>query len=109
MSTIAERVAAGVAWLDWKLPDWWRDTRIDLSAFDMSEDCRCVVGQLSPQGHYGNAVATHWLDLDEEMATELGFWAGVALFPDNRTDYRALENEWRRVIEQRREAARAEW
>jgi hypothetical protein len=102
VSTIAERVAAGVSWLDWKLPGWWESHRIDLDLFDMTGDCRCVVGQLSPHHHYGKAVSRSWLDLDEEMATEFGFWAGVAEFSDNVAHYRALEAEWRRVIEARR-------
>lgn len=53
MSTIAERVAAGAAWLDEHEPGWVG--RIDLDVLDVADDERCIAGQL--RGSFGEAVA----------------------------------------------------
>ena len=48
MTTIAERVAAGAAFLDEHDPGWWRadvDRAIDLRVFEMAEPEHCVLGQ----------------------------------------------------------------
>jgi hypothetical protein len=39
-----ERVERGAAWLDEKVPEWY--LRIDVAALDLSDTCRCVLGQL---------------------------------------------------------------
>lgn len=102
MTSISERVAAGATWLDSRLPNWWQTHRIDLDSFEMHDDCRCVVGQLSPQGHYGEAVEEWWLDLSDDVGRSLGFFAGDAI--ENRVEYDQLTREWTRVITSRREA-----
>ena len=102
--TVGERVADGAAFLDAKLPGWWLENRIDLDIFNMAQDCRCVIGFLSPQKHYGEAVSQHWLDLDEESATELGFWAGIA-DGDNLDEYDELQHAWTVLIRERRAGA----
>lgn len=43
--TIPERVAQGAAWLDEHYPGWER--HIDLTRLDLSDPCRCVLGQLA--------------------------------------------------------------
>ena len=45
MSTVADRVAAGAAYLDEREPGWWQ--RIDLDRLDLQAQCRCVLGQLA--------------------------------------------------------------
>lgn len=113
---IAERVARGAAWLDERIPDWWREHSIDLDRFDMSEECRCVIGQLSPERNYERALATHWLDLSRPVARDLGFFADAAMMldfealddDDVMTEYDELQHAWTVVIRERREAAGAE-
>lgn len=98
---VAERVKRGADWLDAVLPEWWRT--FDLNRFDLASGCNCVVGQLS--GHAFDDVVSHqrsagWFDLSYDLAEELGFYAGPAeLVPH---EYQALEDEWRRVIAERR-------
>jgi hypothetical protein len=51
MSTIAERVAAGAAFLDEHDPDWWRadvERAIDLDSLDLYDMASCVLGQRCP-------------------------------------------------------------
>lgn len=91
--TVAERVAAGVAWLDQRQPDWWE--LINLPRLDMWHSCKCVLGQL-----YGDYYAVP-IELDRSVA--MGFDAQDRR-PDG--DFEALQEEWTRVIEERREAAR---
>jgi hypothetical protein len=89
--SIAERVAAGVAWLDAEVPDWWRDIRLD--RLEMASCTRCVLGQVF--GEYGDAPLG---DLFEQPL-RLGF--NVSLANDFR-EFGELTAEWRRVIEERR-------
>jgi hypothetical protein len=42
--TLAERVAAGAAWLDDHKPGW--DALIDLGRLNMADSCCCVLGQV---------------------------------------------------------------
>lgn len=102
MPTIAERVAKGVEWLDSRIPDWWQTHKFSLDRFNMSDGCACVVGQLSPHTGYDDAVDDHWLDLDDGLARDRGFFAGDAV--QNAEEYDDLTDEWRRVITSRREA-----
>jgi hypothetical protein len=44
VSTVAERVARGAAWLDEKYPQWF--TKIDLSILDLGDCTQCVLGQV---------------------------------------------------------------
>lgn len=112
---VAHRVACGAAWLDERIPGWWRDHNIDLSKFEMAEECRCVIGQLSPQRNYERAIAEHWLDLTTAAARSLGFLAS-GQWPDVDDDevqaeYDELQHAWTVTINERRgaaEAARAE-
>lgn len=55
MSTMTERVEAGVAWLDDKRPDWRE--RVEAERLDMSDGCDCVCGQAFAQcvGHVEDA------------------------------------------------------
>lgn len=86
--TVADRVAAGAAWLDQRLPGWWR--LIDLRQLDMWHSCRCVLGQL-----YGDYYT---VQLQMAQAIALGFDAHLV----TELDFAELQEEWTRVIEERR-------
>lgn len=106
MSSIAERVAAGAALLDEKLPDWWAPNRIDLAVLDLSRPCYCVIGQVAPEREYGDAIEAGWLGLTFDDAYRYGFTAVTAAHAsDWREVYPKLTAEWRRVITERRAAA----
>lgn len=66
--TLAERVAAGAAWLDEHQPGW--DHLIDLGRLDMSDGCLCVLGQV-----YESAAraANDKADADAQAAEDCGF------------------------------------
>lgn len=102
MSTIAERVARGAAWLDGVLPNWWKTHSLNLDDFDMADGCKCVVGQLSPFAEFDDAIDGAWMDLSFDAAHALGFSAGPA--QSNALEYLDLQAEWRRIITERRAA-----
>lgn len=102
MSTIEERVARGVSWLDDVLPEWWKTHSINLDDFDMADSCKCVIGQLSPH-EFDDAIHEVWMDLTYSKAYELGFFAGPSC--THAPEYLELQAQWRRVITERRAAA----
>lgn len=124
MTTAADRVAAGAAFLDEHDPGWWRadvDRAIDLPRLYLGSACRCILGQLCPveasDGDSGSdsryaAYAALLSGLDpassavKNWASPLGFEAD--LDDDDMAqgeDYFALTAEWTRVIIERRAAA----
>jgi hypothetical protein len=101
MITVTERVAAGAALLDKKVPGWWREDHkhaIDLSRLDTHDCLRCVLGQLF--GRYG--AGRHELGMrsaaDDRLTVKRGFFA------DDTSEYPQLDAEWRRAIAERRVA-----
>jgi hypothetical protein len=113
-ATIAERVAAGAALLDEKLPGWDKD--IDLGFLDLASPCRCILGQL----HYDEGRPARSFDaglsslglFPYSNAVKLGFNVEPAM-PAGEDDedpedaeFAALTEEWRRLILARREAVR---
>jgi hypothetical protein len=106
MTTIAERVAAGAAFLDEREPGW--ADRIDVGPLDLGSGCRCVLGQLHPDEDdpslsYHDARVD--LGLTPLKAEELGFDAESDFGPGQNKEYDALTAEWTRVITERRAAA----
>jgi hypothetical protein len=91
MSTIAERVAAGAAWLDEHEPGWRQ--RIDWDRLDLGNCTRCIGGQLA--GVYLAFLRRH--DLDSEAAHLLGF-----TLMGSGCDFDQLTATWRRLIDTRR-------
>ena len=87
MSTIAERVAAGAAFLDEHDPDWWREDAeraIDLDALSLGSTTCCVLGQRCPL----EIVAT----LDPEHEDEDGpFWAYALVLSGMQDDSAVME------------------
>jgi hypothetical protein len=128
VSTIAERVAKGAAFLDEHDPDWWRadvERAIDLKVLALSQTDRCVLGQRCPlevlAGFTGtpieelsdidfseayDAYAKHLSGLTSseriQWAHDLGFAVGGSFGERPWCD---LTAEWRRVITERRAAA----
>lgn len=97
MTSISERVAAGTAWLDENRPGWFNE--IDLRRLDLHECCLCVIGQTF--GCY--ASAANPFELDRNVAVEHGFNAPIK--GDWWAENERLQDEWVRVITERREAA----
>jgi hypothetical protein len=108
MTTITERVAAGAALLDERLPGW--ADKIDLTRLDLSSDCNCILGQhyqghpnpISRFGQVANSLCIP--DADCEL---LGFFCARAEdgTPAGDAEYAALTAEWRAVIAARRGVA----
>lgn len=112
MSTIAERVAAGAAFLDAREPGWWQ--RIDLDTLDLQAPCRCVLGQLATHlddydddwswqnvtARYGLLVWFWSWEANGDRATDLEY--GFNANPDIEA-YDDVAAEWKRVILARRE------
>ena len=96
MSTIAERVAAGAAFLDEREPGW--EQYIDLDTLNIGSSCRCILGQL--HGSYsGGMMAMGYVNLPENWDIDLGFMWTDAGKGDEATE---LTVEWMRVITGRR-------
>ena len=121
-ATIAERVAAGAAFLDVTDPDWWRadvDRAIDLSTLDLGLAGACVLGQRCPLEIYNSGLVgdTKYVAMAKHLS---GFhrsgdadrWAGARGFQvsyyvadgDDDIEYADLTAEWKRVITERRSA-----
>jgi hypothetical protein len=93
---VANRVAAGAAWLDQDEPGW--DARIDLDRLDLSSGCRCILGQLD--GGFGDGMEARSLSL--VRAAQLGFTADWDSPLDLRDEWAALTAAWRDLITARR-------
>ena len=116
MSTIAERVAAGAAFLDEHDPDWWRADAaraIDLGSLDLGEPEHCVLGQRcpleSPEHSAWWAQECALLGLPENVTVaRVSHWSddhGFSLGdPSCEHEYlwSDLTAEWKRVITERR-------
>lgn len=107
--TVAERVAAGAAWLDQHEPGWWQ--RINLDRLNLNSECNCILGQL--HGRYNDAPAVGAAALNGDGGSHYAIlrWAlplGFALdWDDCRTDGRELTAAWRDLISARRAAGGA--
>ena len=93
MSTIQERVAAGAALLDKKVPGWRE--QVNLGTLKMNHCGRCVLGQIF--GNYWGAVDD--LGLSDSDEQSLGFyvaapWSAAA----EDLEYLELTAEWQRVL-----------
>lgn len=120
MNTIAERVAAGAAFLDKHDPEWWRadvERAIDLDALRLQSYEDCILGQRCPMETLAAymGVPVHFIDEGDELERYDAF--GRALSDDftgpgwpqehgfngwNNGEFDALTDEWKRVITERR-------
>ena len=85
VSTVAERVDAGVEFLDAHRPGW-RDEIIE--PLDMDDCLRCVLGQVC--GKYWSADLWQQIGTVDD-AKRLGFYATSG----RRSEYRQLTTEWK--------------
>lgn len=92
----AEKVQAGVAYLNEQRPGWYLS--VNLGKLDLGEECHCVLGQLG--GNFFKMLEK--LRLPEKQAIDFGFlleWRGVP--PEVVTrEYDLLTEEWVTVIAQ---------
>ena len=95
MSTIAERVAIGVAWLDEHEPGWV--SRIDLDTLEMGDCGQCICGQLV--GNF-QAALKRWGH--NPFAVTTSDWVEAHGFDVSYGGYPSLNTAWRRVITERR-------
>jgi hypothetical protein len=104
MNTIAERVAAGAAWLDAHEPGWV--DRIDLGGLDIQSCDRCILGQV--YGHYVDAPDDARRTGDQIVSADRGFCAGGEAdgFLALAAEWAALAAAWRELILTRRAVAR---
>lgn len=132
MSTVAERVAAGAAFLDEHDPDWWRadvERAIDLGTLDLSDSASCVLGQRCPVEVLAlyagvdpddeDKVSIEWYQaysayvrhLSGKSYAAIGDWSAdhgftmVGVDLDGRDEWADLTYEWKRVITERRSAS----
>jgi hypothetical protein len=102
MATIAERVAAGAAFLDEHDPGWWE--RIHLGRLDLNHTCNCVLGQaFADKSEWSNRY--YGSGYDYALARFRLFCGGAGLGFDTEDDYEPYEPlaaEWKRVITERR-------
>lgn len=93
---MAERVSAGVAFLDARQPGWHK--RIRIGDLDISSDCGCVIGQLF-ESYNDNP-----LELDYRQARDYGFFEYAGRNRDDR--YGRLTALWQDRILERFEPVR---
>lgn len=133
MTVIAERVAAGAAFLDEHDPQWWRpdvDRAIDLDALNLAATSLCVLGQRCPLEVLAILLKTDVEELDVIDMFDaydaysmhlsgldgmgLAYWARDHGFTfisdpangvDDPADWDDLTAEWKCVITERRSAS----
>lgn len=105
-ATIAERVAAGAAWLDTNRPGW--EKGIDLGRLDISSCTRCILGQIYG-GFNAAPLDVRWDgdDIDAEyIAADRGFDVWAELVEEElAADAAQLTTAWRELILARRAGA----
>lgn len=122
-------VARGSKFLDKKLPGW--DFDINLRTLDLSEGCKCVLGQLAcdivPRERWADRLregggkpfyseARTFLRITGKRERTLGFvstvrrWNSYSLLNgevDDAASYNELTDAWKAEVKRRRKAAKA--
>jgi hypothetical protein len=112
-ATVAERVAAGVAYLDEHDPKWWQErgpNSISLSQLDLGNASKCVLGQRCPVDRWLRSGSTRfdaqlrYITRGHGVWSELSEWAASHGFmaSPQKPGYYQLTAEWKRVIRARR-------
>lgn len=101
MSTVAQRVAAGVEWLDANYPDW-RDN-VTLEYFDIQDSSKCVLGQLFEseafdEDGYWYAIHRGYVEDVEELGFDGQDYDSNGEYIGLLIDYEFLQEEWTRVL-----------
>jgi hypothetical protein len=127
VTAIAERVAAGAAFLDEHDPEWWRpdvDRAIDLERLDLGDASVCILGQRCPLEVLRSFRVSSPLAADDEESADaydayfkhlsgMGSVEGIQWGADHgftfaiggQDNWRGLTAEWKRVITERRAAS----
>jgi hypothetical protein len=108
-----QKIAQGVAYLDEKVPGWW--DKVDLDTLELDSCVKCVLGQLQGNEQVVENGRFTWFcyfdgfrrkhHLSQKQSCDLGFaleWPDFVYRSPHRC-YRQLTDEWREVIQQRRE------
>lgn len=99
MTTVAERVDRGAAWLDRTFADW--EDKIDVDNIEIRSSSGCIIGQLFGGWHQG---FDHWLGSDRFLAHSLGFVC-CARGTESCGDVDKLNQAWRDYVIARRSPA----
>jgi len=105
----ARRVNDGATFLDRTMPGWWRC--IDVGKLDLSDSCRCVLGQLHApdtiDGIYREPyfVGCILLDIGNQTAQDMGFNIGDDT--EDEPTYGDLDEAWISAVKQRFESGAA--
>lgn len=100
LSKAARRSHDGAALLDKRMPNWHRRVNAERLNIDKCKDC--VLGQLFWQYDLGLQA----LNVTNQEAIMLGFYAGIQKPRKREQRYIALTSEWRARIAERLEADR---
>lgn len=99
MSTIAERVSAGIALLDEKVPDWRE--RVSVEDFDIRSTYNCILGQVFGGVDAGYHVGLERLGLEkcsccyeENTVASCGFDVDFGDDMDFAMQFTLLQDEW---------------
>lgn len=113
MSTLEEKVAAGVEWLDEAYPDW--RTRVVPDTLNMQQSDRDLLSQVTGIGYYDAVAAANQLTGDS-FSDEADLWADARGFtihldkiPGGTAEdefWQDRERQWNRLTELWIEAAR---
>jgi hypothetical protein len=117
MTTVAERVSAGVSYLDAHDPEWWRPSvknAISLKSLDLGSGNSCILGQRCPAERLLRSrsdspfeAQLHYITRGRGLWAALAPWAAQHGFTTGRgCGYHQLTAEWKRVIRARRAGAR---
>jgi len=103
MSTVAERVAAGVKYLDSVLPEWRNKVSVNTFNIRSSEDC--VLGHLFKSNAEDNSeFYSDGFDyglrnyVGHDRLVEFGFDVPGSSLATEDAEYNELQQEWERVL-----------
>lgn len=106
--TPAERAAKGAAFLDEKVPGWFR--RVKIRPLDLGDECRCVLGQLWEGDSSG---VNPYMDQAKKLGISVNSTRGAVALGFDRSvkggsvEYAALTEAWRDLIRVRRKGTPA--
>lgn len=98
--TVEQRVARGIALLDERGPEGWRD-RVNLDDLDMINPRRCVLGQVYDKGNGPYSSRTGWRIGKRALAIGGdGRPKTFGFIEYHNEDPATLADEWRRQLRQ---------
>lgn len=100
MNDLQIRVERGAVWLDAIYPEWW--THLDLGTLQLSNCCRCVLGQVFRTDEDDNGYDL----IADNLGVTLGWiiGRGFALDPTSNKSWNDLDDAWIAEIKRRWES-----